>query len=151
MPEEFAATYRAAYERALAAQSDGPRHREPEPPEGTDADAGTDSAWSADPLPRRRDRLRVGTHRTPEPAARPAPEAPPRPAPARTDDDAPTAYERVRDSPWFVPLLLVLLVLALVLGAYVVGRAFSGQVATKEKPSSQPALVRAFVPPMLAA
>ena len=31
VPEEFAATYRAAYERAMAAQSDGPRHREPEP------------------------------------------------------------------------------------------------------------------------
>lgn len=53
------------------------------------------------------------------------PPAPPRDA---EDVDQPSAYERVRDSRWFVPLLLLLLAVLLVLGAYAVGRAFTGSV-----------------------
>lgn len=127
VPEEYAATYRTAYERALAAQSDGPTHREPPPDDG-------DDARGPDALPSRRERLRVGTHRTPAAAPAKAP-------PARSYDDVPTAYERVRDSRWFVPVLLALLAMALVLGAYAVGRSFAGKVASDEKPSSEPSVV----------
>ena len=105
VPEEFAAAYRAAYERALAAQSEGvPDTSAPdEEPERVDS---TDT----DELPARRGRLVVGTHRT------------------ESYDGEPTSFEKVSDSPWFVPLLLALLALLLILGAYAVGRAFAGKV-----------------------
>lgn len=103
VPEEFAAAYRAAYERALRAQTEGSQHRaEPEEAPGDPVDA--------DDLPARRGRLVVGTHRT------------------ETYDEEPTFLERVTESPWLVPLLLTLLALLLILGAYAVGRAFSGKV-----------------------
>ena len=156
MPEEFAAAYRAAYEQALAAQSvplsqgeHADRERRPPrrwtrhrdtvapklatnddvPPEEDDhvpaGDAGTttraidrDEEWSD--LPERTRAIAVGTHRTEE------------------YDERTSAFERVRDSRWFVPLLLALLVLLLVLGAYAVGRVFSGRVekgsVAKEEP-----------------
>ena len=131
MPEEYADTYRAAYQRAMAAQSEGPSHREPPPGPGEEAEG-------PDPLPSRRDRLRVGTHRTPTPSP---PVARPTEPSARTYDDGPTAYERVRDSRWFVPVLLALLAVALILGAYAVGRTFAGKVASDEKPTSEPSVV----------
>lgn len=114
VPEEFAAAYRAAYERALAAQSEGVADEE-EPPRG-----GTDT----DELPVRRGRLVVGTHRT------------------EAYDDEPTTFEKVSDSPWFVPVLLALLALLLILGAYAVGRAFAGKVKDDgNNPSSEPSVV----------
>ncbi len=117
VPEEFAAAYRAAYERALAAQSEGIAHRaEPEPRVERDPD-------DTDELPQRRGRLVVGTHRT------------------EAYDDEPTVVEKVTESPWFVPLLLALLALLLVLGAYAVGRAFAGKVNTEDGSSAEPEVV----------
>ncbi len=113
VPEEFAAAYRAAYERALAAQSEGLEDQE----EPTTDNADTDE------LPVRRGRLVVGTHRT------------------EAYDDEPTMVEKVTDSPWFVPVLLAMLALLLVLGAYAVGRAFAGKVNSDDKPSSGPSVV----------
>jgi hypothetical protein len=113
VPEEFAAAYRAAYERALEAQSEGLQH-DPEPePEATDTDE----------LPARRGRLVVGTHRT------------------ESYDEQPTVFEKVTDSPWFVPLLLALLALLLILGAYAVGRAFAGKVSDDAGHGSEPSVV----------
>ena len=113
VPEEFAAAYRAAYERALAAQSEGaPDEEEPET-----------GVTDTDELPVRRGRLVVGTHRT------------------ETYDDEPTMFERVSNSPWFVPLLLALLALLLVLGAYAVGRTFAHKVNDDSGPSSEPSVV----------
>ena len=46
--------------------------------------------------------------------------------------------EKVSDSPWFVPVLLALLALLLILGAYAVGRAFAGKVkATRARAPSR--------------
>ena len=138
VPEEFAAAYRAAYERALAAQSDGPGHRSVAEPDETDEDA----------LPRRRGPARVGTHRTrPAGPDGPGPESRPS-SPTRREsafEDEPsgpaTAYERIRDSRWFVPLLLGLLAALLVLGAYAVGRAFSARVGEDRGGSSSSVVV----------
>jgi hypothetical protein len=113
VPEEFAAAYRAAYERALAAQSEGV-------PEETESPR---TSEDTDELPVRRGRLVVGTHRT------------------EVYDEEPTLFERVSNSPWFVPLLLSLLALLLILGAYVVGRAFAGKVNSDATPSSEPSVV----------
>jgi hypothetical protein len=111
VPEEFAAAYRAAYERALAEQSSGPQHRDdPTPPDEVEDEA-DDAAAQA--LPRRPGPPRVGTHRT---------------AAEEQDDDRATWFENIRGSTWFVPLLLALLALLLILGAYVLGRSFSGQL-----------------------
>jgi hypothetical protein len=112
VPEEFAAAYRAAYERALAAQTAGQHRDDPEPPDETLAEEFEDTETVEQPLPRRSGPLRVGTHRQP----------------VEYDDDNPTWFENVRDSTWFVPLLLALLALLLIIGAYAVGRGFAGQV-----------------------
>jgi hypothetical protein len=117
VPEEFAAAYRAAYERALAAQSEGAEHRAD--PEQDDPRDPSDTHE----LPARRGRLVVGTHRT------------------ETYDDEPTMFERVSESSWFVPLLLALLALLLILGAYAVGRAFSHQVKDGGGTASEPRVV----------
>ncbi len=53
-------------------------------------------------------------------------------------DDEPTVIEKVTDSPWFVPLLLTLLALLLILGAYAVGRAFADKVNDDAGASSEP-------------
>lgn len=75
-------------------------------------------------LPRRRGRLRIGTHRT---------------EPVHDDEeDGPTWFERIRDSTWFVPLLLALLAILLVLGAYAVGRRFADGVADRASSGSEP-------------
>ena len=71
-------------------------------------------------LPVRQGPIRVGTHRTED-----------------EYDDAPTWFERVRDSHWFVPLLLVLLALLLVFGAYAVGRRFAERVEVDPEPAAQ--------------
>ena len=113
MPEEFAAAYRAAYEQALAAQTEGAKHRDDqEYDEGVADEAENGDDVEDIPLPVRRGPIRVGTHRTEE----------------NEYDDTPTWFERVRDSHWFVPLLLALLALLLVLGAYAVGRRFADRV-----------------------
>ncbi len=115
VPEEFAAAYRAAYERALAEQSEGVN---PAPePRPTPRRGGEDT----DELPARQGRLVVGTHRTEE------------------YDEQPTVIQRITDSPWFVPLLLALLAGLLILGAYALGRAFSGQVDEESDPAADPA------------
>jgi hypothetical protein len=117
VPEEFAAAYRAAYERALAAQSEQ-THRRVE-------DDDTDE------VPRRPGRLRVGTHRDHTAGDHTTEQ----PVPVPTGPVAPT-----RSRPrWLVPLLLVVLVALLLLGAYAVGRVFAGQVeggrASQEAPA----------------
>jgi hypothetical protein len=154
VPEEFAAAYRAAYERALAAQTGGAQHRvEPEelaadeptadeptadeptadeptgdePADEARADDDTDEL-GAQPLPSRRGPLRIGTHRAAE-------------LPDDEEDDGPTWYEQIRDSAWFVPFLLALLALLLVFGAYAVGRRFAGEVAQKSSTESEPRVV----------
>lgn len=123
MPEEFAAAYRAAYERALAEQSTGPRHRE-EP--DRDPDEAEDDGTRETPLPRRRGPLRVGTHRSED---------------VGPEDDSSSWFDQVTRASWFVPLLLALLALLLILGAYAVGRMFSGQVSSDDSPDSRPSLV----------
>ena len=128
VPEEFAAAYRAAYERALAAQSAGPQHREePEPAPVDDPPEGEDEHDTLETLlPHRRGPLRVGTHRSEYDDDR---------------DDSRGWFEQVSHSTWFVPLLLALLALLLILGAYAVGRTFAGQVNADDSSSGNPRLV----------
>ena len=126
MPEEFAAAYRAAYERALAEQSvplaqgehADRRHRQPwrrRVEEPADAEQ-PDDEQPDDELPERTRPLVIGTHRVSGDDL-------------DEDDDRPGAYARVRDSWWFVPLLLLLIAVGLVVAAYVGGRAFASHVA----------------------
>ncbi len=111
VPEEFAAAYRAAYERALAAQTGGAQHRaQPETPAPHITDSGKEFG-DTDELPLRRGPLVVGTHRTEE------------------YDDRPTVIERVTRAPWFVPLLLTVLALLLIFGAYAIGRSFADKIS----------------------
>jgi hypothetical protein len=112
VPEEFAAAYWAAYEQALAAQTDGPHHREDTRPRSPGGSSTTADADAVEELPRRHGALRVGTHRAAESYA----------------ERAPTRFERVRDSAWFVPALLLVLALLLIIGAYTAGRAFSNRI-----------------------
>ena len=117
VPEEFADAYRAAYERALAAQTVGQHREDPAPPDESVDEVEEYDDPAERPLPRRGGPLRVGTHRTPE----------------EYDDDSPTWFEGIRDSTWFVPLLLALLALLLILGAYAVGRNIAGRVDQSPK------------------
>ena len=113
VPEEFAAAYRDAYERALAAQTTGAQHRDdPVPPDEVVDEADEHDVPAERPLPRRRGPMRVGTHRTAD----------------QEYDDRPTWFEGVSHSKWFVPLLLALLALMLILGAYALGRELAGRV-----------------------
>ena len=50
-------------------------------------------------------------------------------------DGDPTWFERMRDSAWFVPVLLLLLGLLLILGAYAFGRAFADRVGEDASPT----------------
>jgi hypothetical protein len=126
VPEEFAAAYRAAYERALAQQS-AQTHRKVEddydPDDVDDADADdTDELGAVErepDLPRRGGKLFVGKHRG-EPDVQNEVRAA---AAARR-----SWLDEVRGSQWFVPALLVLLAVLLILGAYALGRAFAGSV-----------------------
>ncbi len=134
MPEEFAAAYRAAYERALAQQS-AQTHRKVE--DDYDPDAGADDtdelgAVEREPdLPRRGGRLFIGKHRG-EPNVQNEVRAA---AAARRN-----WLDEARGSQWFVPALLVLLAVILILGAYALGRAFAGSVdAPKDSSSSRAA------------
>ena len=120
VPDEFAAAYREAYERALLDQTDAPRHRRPAQyrpgyvdPTTAPVPVETPAARStADvELPERRGRLVVGTHRQ-----------------EAVLDAGDTWFDHVRDSRLFVPVLLAALALLLVLGAYVLGRAFTAAV-----------------------
>ena len=56
-------------------------------------------------------------------------------------DDDPTWFERLTDSPWFVPVLLLLLGLLLILGAYAIGRAFADRVGEDAGADSEPSVV----------
>ncbi len=122
MPEEFAAAYREAYERALAGQTTGPRHaQDTEPDEGDSSD----TRGEMPALPRRRGRLRIGTHRSE----------------AAYDDTTPGGFDRLRDSAWFVPLLLALLATVLILGAYFLGKRFAEQVQSGTSGTPSPTVV----------
>ena len=55
--------------------------------------------------------------------------------------EGPTWFERVRDSTWFVPLLLAFLALLLIVGAYTVGRRISGHVAGNHARDAQSGVV----------
>ncbi len=126
VPEEFAAAYRAAYERALADQTEGSPRRADHGAdilpgiEGDPEGSGTDEL---EELPRRPGRLAVGTHRT------------------ESYEDDPTFFERLSESTWFVPALLAVLALLLILGAYAVGRAFSEKLGDDTGPGAQPSVV----------
>ena len=61
---------------------------------------------------------------------RPVDTVPRVPTPETRVGTEPTTYERVRDSSWFVPALLLVLVLLLLAGAYLLGRQFSSHVGT---------------------
>jgi hypothetical protein len=75
---------------------------------GEHVDAGDDEVG----LPRRTRPLRIGTHRVSKP-----------------EREEPSAFERARDSGWLAIALLAALALLLVVGAYVLGRAFASHVA----------------------
>jgi len=127
VPEEFAAAYRAAYERALAQQS-AQTHRRVEDDYDTDA-TDEQGAVGRDPdaLPRRGGRLFIGKHRGERDEQ----------VEARAVAAARSSWlEEARGSQWFVPALLVLLAVLLVLGAYALGRAFAGSVETQDDGSS---------------
>ncbi|WP_030484802.1 hypothetical protein [Nocardioides aequoreus] len=126
VPEEFAAAYRAAYERALAEQTDAPRHRSGpgapgvgnDGPEGSGDESGEDADSWAHRLPPRPGRLLSGTHRDDA-------ESPVSPASSR---------QRLSDTGWFVPMLLLLIVLLLVVGAFALGRVFAASVGASSAP-----------------
>lgn len=104
MPEEFAAAYRAAYEQALAAQTDAAKHRD-----------------DPEDLAVRRGPLRIGTHRSADLVT-------------HDEEGTPSVLERLTGSAWLVSLLLVLLAALLIFGAYSVGRSFAGRVAGDAEP-----------------
>ncbi len=112
MPDEFAAAYRAAYEEALRAQAAPDGRGRVRPRRGGHARVVEPDPGPPDELPERdrRSAIRIGTHRM------------------QQVDAESSAYERMRDSVWFVPALVLFLVLLLLLGAYVVGRQFSAHV-----------------------
>jgi hypothetical protein len=98
VPEEFAAAYRSAYARVLAAQSPHPHRRLRREP-GDDMD-------DPEALPEREEDPVAGTHR---------------------DEDL-TTWQRIRAEPWFVPALLLAIALLLVLVAYLLGIAFAAHL-----------------------
>ena len=108
VPEEFAATYRAAYEQAMAAHSRGPEQ-------------------PGDPADQERDAPRSGHLAGPDPAPRARPRG--------------SGFSRVRESPWFVPVLLGLLAALLIGAAYAVGRQVAGTVETASLPGDDPSVV----------
>lgn len=119
VPEEFADVYRAAYERSLAAQTGGLR------------DGGGDPAADVEHLDEVENRddetVSEGWSRT---------------ASRDSDyDERQTWFDSARASAWFVPVLLVVLLAVLIIGAYLIGRAFSDQVGKDGAASSAPAVV----------
>ncbi len=102
VPEEFAAAYRAAYARALAAQSPHPHRRLRHDPGRERGEVRDDP----DALPERDEDPVVGTH--------------------REGDD--TSWHRLRAEPWFIPGLLLVIGLLLVLMSYLIGIAFAAQL-----------------------
>jgi cobalamin biosynthesis Mg chelatase CobN len=136
VPREFADAYREAYEAALAAQAE----RQP----GAHAQRSADRRWRA-PFETGRGRPSSGNRSPGEQSSsetssqgeqslsRITSQAPPSSATwegesVDVESGEPTAYERVRDSAWFVPALLVLLVVLMLIGAYVLGRLFATHV-----------------------
>jgi hypothetical protein len=129
VPEEFAAAYRAAYERALAQQS-AQTHRKVEDDYDPDEADDTDELGAVErepDLPRRGGKLFVGKHRG-EPDVQNE---------VRAEAAARRHWlDEARGSQWFVPALLVLLAVLLILGAYALGRVFADSVETPESSSS---------------
>lgn len=106
VPEEFADAYRSAYEQALAEQSAVGRHVESERDEEDAESTAGGSDW-ADRLPRRRRTLAGGARRDD----------------ATEEDPGPASHEKAwHQHRWFVPVLLTLIALLLVLGAFALGR-----------------------------
>ena len=131
VPEEFAEAYRAAYEAALEAQS-------------VPVKRGEHAARVDDQeLPQRTRAIRIGTHRASRPfeTVAGATSSGTRSSGSLRKDEVLFRRARVTDSPWFVPLLLIALALLLVIGAYVVGRAFAQHVAD-DKVESQHLIAR---------
>ena len=119
MPREFAEAYQAAYEAALAAQA--------ELKPGAHAERSVGRRW--------RVHFETGHGRpssgTPRPDERPSSgSGVPAESPLLEDPREPTGFERVRDSVWFVPVLLMALVALMLIGAYVLGRVFAAHVGT---------------------
>lgn len=112
VPEEFAATYREAYRRAMEEAAEAG-------PAVPDVDEPVEEAAPSPDV-------------SPEPGEAVAP----RPGAHRvTEYRAGTPLERARASAWFVPLVAVLLVLALVLGGWLVARS----LAADNQPARTPA------------
>jgi hypothetical protein len=157
VPEEFAAAYREAYERALGEQPATGSHRahghwphahrahaHPEEDEHgaeeTTPVGGAHADWGSEEKG-----LGVGGL-----VGEPIEEAEPAPGPDAgwTEYSVQSTFDAFRSSGWFVPALLVLAVAVLVLGAYGVGRIFAtgvdeaapvaGQTDRASVPASDP-------------
>lgn len=113
VPEEFAATYRAAYEQAMAAHSRGPE--QPGDREERDEDPPAPTVVGRAPAGRRE--------------------------PASGGAGPWGGLARVRDTAWFVPVLLGLLAALLIGAAYAVGRQLAETVESAPLPGDDPSLV----------
>lgn len=157
VPEEFAAAYREAYERALGEQPATGTHRahghwprghrehthreerpEDSPEQGREEGAedtarlgGAHADWAAG------DRHETGELEPEglgvgglvgEPIEESPPERAQPPEEGWTEYSVQSGFDAFRSSGWFVPVLLVVAVLVLVLGAYGVGRIFASGV-----------------------
>jgi hypothetical protein len=121
VPEEFADAYRAAYERALAAQPAQVQSGEAPPPRAPRrSHAAADDRPPVEDAPDPEAPVVVGTHR------------------ALEGGGGPAWFETARSSTWFVPVLLVLLALLMILASYVVGRVFASSVSADSQPDSRP-------------
>ena len=112
VPEEFADAYRAAYERAMAEQTAGARHRTAEEQDDAGEDTPDDERW-AHRMPRRAGPPREGTHRGPD---------------AGSPSDVVPKPRSQRESRWIAPALLTLIAVTLVVLAYVLGRIFASSL-----------------------
>jgi cobalamin biosynthesis Mg chelatase CobN len=116
VPREFADAYREAYEAALAAQAENKpgTHAERRPSSG---------------IRLRRERRSATAGSSENDGAVAAASAAPGSS-GIEEPREPAPYERVRDSVWFVPAMLGVLVLMMLVGAYVLGRVFATHVGT---------------------
>jgi hypothetical protein len=113
VPEEFAAAYRDAYRRALDSGLEGDQENGADPFADPELDLPDVPAQEV---------VFVGTHRSEEPDKEPSP----------------GGLSTLRSARWFMPVLLAAGAIALVLAAYGIGAALSGDggPATSPKPSA---------------
>lgn len=109
VPDEFAEAYRAAYLEALGQQTTGPRHADVELHDDATDQTPADERWAHE-LPVRSGPPRDATHRDPDAEV----DGVPRPRTLARTFALPEAR-------WLAPVLLVLIAVALVVLAYVVG------------------------------